>query len=227
MRILLVEDSPQMAETIRQGLAEHGYTVDVARTAAEGKDGAFRDAYEVIILDVMLPDQDGVSLCRDLRRSKVATPILILTVLSETSDKVAALDAGADDYLTKPFEFDELLARIRALMRRRKPTESVVLKLDGLVMDLLKRSVTRDGQKISLTRKEFALLEYFLRNPNHVLTRTAIADRVWDMDLSSDSNVIDVYVSTLRRKIDKPFEKKLLHTVIGTGYVLSEEGPPG
>ncbi|MBX3395517.1 MAG: response regulator transcription factor [Phycisphaerae bacterium] len=223
MRILLVEDNQKMARFIRQGLVEHGYAVDVAASGTDGEEMACTEPYDLIVLDVMLPEQDGVSACRNIRRRGVKVPVLMLTALSTTGDKVQGLDAGADDYLTKPFEFDELIARIRAMLRRGQAQESSALKFDDLELDLLKRSVTRAGQKIKLTSKEFALLEYFMRHPERVLTRTNIGEHVWDMNFDSDSNVIDVYVSMLRRKIDKGFTRKLIQTVVGTGYKLSLE----
>jgi two-component system, OmpR family, copper resistance phosphate regulon response regulator CusR len=223
MRILLVEDNQKMARFIKQGLIEQGHAVDVAETGADGEEMAVTEPYDLAILDVMLPDQDGIATCRNLRRRGIKTPVLMLTALSTTGDKVQGLDAGADDYLTKPFEFDELVARIRALLRRGLAQEASVLKFDDLELDLLKRSVSRAGQKIKLTSKEFALLEYFMRHPDRVLTRTAIGEHVWDMNFDNDSNVIDVYVSMLRRKIDKGFNKRLIHTVVGTGYKISLE----
>lgn len=223
MRILLVEDNQKMARFIRQGLIEQGHAVDAAEGGHDGEDMACNEEYDLVILDVMLPDQDGIMTCRNLRRRGLKTPILMLTALSTTGDKVLGLDAGADDYLTKPFEFDELVARIRALLRRGQAQESSCLKFDDLELDLIKRSVTRGGQKIKLTSKEFALLEYFMRHPDRVLTRTGIGEHVWDMNFDSDSNVIDVYVSMLRRKIDKGFERRLIHTIVGTGYKLSLE----
>ncbi len=226
MRILLVEDNQKMARFIRQGLIEQGHAVDVAERGHDGEEMASHEEYDLIILDVMLPDQDGVTTCRNLRRRGSSTPILMLTALSTTGDKVQGLDAGADDYLTKPFEFDELVARIRALLRRGQAQESSCLKIDDLELDLIKRVVTRGNQKIKLTSKEFALLEYFMRHPDRVLTRTAIGEHVWDMNFDSDSNVIDVYVSMLRRKIDKGFERRLIHTVVGTGYKMSLEESP-
>lgn len=225
MRLLVVEDNPKMAKFISQGLAEHGYAVDVAHGGLDGEHMAATEPYDLVILDVMLPDQDGVQTCRNLRRRGVETPILILTALSTTGDKVQGLDAGADDYLTKPFEFDELVARVRASLRRGQAQEASHLKFADVEMDLLTRSVTRAGHKIKLTAKEFALLEYFLRSPNRMLTRTSIGEHVWDMNFDSDSNVIDVYVSMLRRKIDKDFDQRLIHTIVGTGYVLGLEGP--
>lgn len=225
MRLLVVEDNPKMARIIRQGLVENGYAVDVARNGHDGEQMAATEPYDAIILDVMLPDQDGIQACMNLRRRRVGTPILMLTALSTTGDKVKGLDAGADDYLTKPFEFDELLARVRALLRRGQAKEASNLKFADLEMDLLTRKVIRAGRDIQLTTKEFALLEYFMRNPHRVLSRTSIGEHVWDMNFDSDSNVIDVYVSMLRRKMDKGFEQRLIHTVIGTGYVLQTEEP--
>jgi DNA-binding response OmpR family regulator len=225
MRLLVIEDNPKMARLIRQGLAEQSYAVDIATRGEEGEFLALSEPYDAIVLDLMLPDQDGLQLCRNLRRRGVKTPILMLTALSTTADKVSGLDAGADDYLTKPFEFAELSARIRSLLRRGQATEASTLAFWDLEMDLLARRVTRSGQRIKLTPKEFALLEYFMRSPNRLLTRSAIGEHVWDMNFSPDSNVIDVYVHTLRRKIDRGHERPLIHTVIGAGYMLSAERP--
>jgi heavy metal response regulator len=225
VQILVIEDNPKMASFIQQGLAEQGYGVEVAHRGHDGEDQAASEQYDVIILDVMLPDEDGIQICRNLRRRGVKTPILMLTALATTADKITGLDAGADDYLTKPFEFDELVARIRALLRRGQAQEAVVLRYADVQLDLHSRKVTRSGERIKLTPREFALLEYFMRHPGRVLSRTGIGEHVWDMNFDSDSNVIDVYVSMLRRKIDKGFEKQLIHTVVGTGYVMSEDGP--
>ncbi len=226
MRMLVVEDNPKMADAIRKGLTEHGYTVDVSTSGFEGEEMAARENYDVVILDLMLPDIDGVEVCRNLRRRHVATPILMLTALSGTKEKVTGLDAGADDYLTKPFEFEELVARIRALLRRGEASESTTLSCDDLVLDLSKRTAERGGEKIRLSNKEFALLEFMLRRPNRVLTRQTIAEKVWDINYEPSSNVIDVYVSALRRKIDRNFARPLIHTVVGMGYrfgVMEEE----
>jgi heavy metal response regulator len=223
MRVLIIEDNPKMAGFIRQGLIEQGFAVDVANTGHEGEEMAAPEGYDIVILDVMLPDLDGIQVCKNLRRRKVKAPVLMLTALSQTSDKVTGLDAGADDYLTKPFEFSELLARIRALLRRGQAQEAAVLKFDDIEMDLLSRKVKRAGHKIKLSTKEFALLELLLRQPNKVLTRAAIGEHVWDMNFDSESNVIDVYISMLRRKIDRDFAKPLIHTRIGQGYMLSAE----
>jgi heavy metal response regulator len=225
MRLLVVEDNPKMAGFIRQGFTEQGYAVDVADNGYDGEDLAAVEPYDLIILDVMLPDQDGTQVAENLRRRGVKTPILMLTALSTTADKVAGLDSGADDYLTKPFEFAELLARVRALLRRGQAEGTTTLQYEDIQMDLASRMVTRAGERVKLTAKEFALLEYFLRNPDRILTRTAIGEHVWDMNFDPDSNVIDVYVSMLRRKLDKGFDKRLIHTLIGTGYVLSVDDP--
>ena len=227
MKLLLIEDNPKMAGLIRQGLGEQGYLVEVATSGHDGEHLAASATFDLVILDVMLPDTDGMHVCRNLRRRGVKTPILMLTALATTPDKVAGLDAGADDYLTKPFEFDELIARVRAILRRGQAAGSTVLRYADVEMDLAQRRVTRAGQRIRLTAKEFSLLEYFLRNPNRVLTRTAIAEHVWDMNFDGDSNVIDVYVSMVRRKVDKGFDRPLIHTVIGSGYVLSTESTDG
>lgn len=223
MRILVIEDNERLAGLVAQGLEEQGYTVDKTSSGREGEELAVRQEYDVIVLDLMLPDHDGVQVCGELRRRGVSTPVLMLTALSSTANKVSGLDAGADDYLTKPFDFDELIARVRALLRRAQSTEGAKLSFGGIEMDLVARTVVRDGKKVQLTGKEFALLEYFMRNPERVLTRTNIGERVWDLLFQDESNVIEVYISRLRNKIDKGFEKPLIHTVVGTGYVLSTE----
>ncbi|MFO0837970.1 MAG: response regulator transcription factor [Phycisphaerae bacterium] len=227
MRILLIEDDPNISGFVARGLSELGYVVEPVRDGNEALRRIAPDAFDLIILDVMLPGDDGLSVCRLLRQRGIATPILMLTALSSTGDKVAGLDAGADDYLPKPFEFDELAARVKALLRRGRGSESSLLRMDDLELNLLKREATRAGKKIRLTAKEFALLEYFMRNPNRVLTRTAIGERVWEMDFDYGGNVIEVYVSTLRRKIDKGFDRPLIHTVIGMGYLFGLEAPGG
>jgi DNA-binding response OmpR family regulator len=225
MRVLIIEDNERLAQQLRRMLEEQAYEVLTVGTGHEGEALAARESFDLVILDLMLPDHDGVQLCRNLRRRKVSTPVLMLTALSSTEDKVEGLNAGADDYVIKPFEPDEFLARVRALLRRAQPNEGVTLTFEGIEMDLLKRRVTRDGTPIELTAKEFALLEYFLRSPERVLTRTNIGERVWGLLFEEESNVIEVYVSRLRRKIDKGFDKQLIHTVVGTGYILSADGP--
>jgi heavy metal response regulator len=222
MRILLIEDDKKVASFIRKGLEEEGHAVDLA---ADGEAGLFMGLdhlHDLIILDVMLPKKPGFQVLRELRQAKVATPVLMLTARDTVEDKVQGLDAGADDYLTKPFVFAELLARVRALLRRSAEARSPRLQVGDLALDPATRSVTRGGRSITLTNREFALLEYLMRNAGRVLTRTAITEHVWDYDFDSGTNVIDVYVNYLRKKIDAGHEPKLLHTVRGAGYVLRE-----
>lgn len=223
MRFLIIEDNERLADLLKKGLEERGYTAEAANLGREGEELAAKGSYDVIVLDLMLPDHDGVDICRNLRRRGVSTPILMLTALSATDEKVTGLEAGADDYLTKPFDLEEFLARVRALLRRSRSTEGAKLSFGGIEMDLVKRTVERDGKRVNLTTKEFALLEYFMRNPERVLTRTNVGERVWDLLFQDESNVIEVYVSRLRSKIDKGFDEPLIHTVVGTGYVLSTE----
>ncbi|HWL94225.1 MAG TPA: response regulator transcription factor [Phycisphaerae bacterium] len=226
MRFLVIEDNPKLGAQLHWALQEQGYIVDVATGGHEGEEMGASGKYDGIVLDIMLPHHDGIEICKNLRRRKIATPILMLTALSDTQHKVAGLEAGADDYLTKPFDLEELIARIRALLRRAHPEEGSVLRFEDIELDLVKRSVNRGGKPVSLTNKEFALLEYFLRNPNRVASRALLGERVWDLAFQEESNVIEVYVSRLRNKIDRGFRKQLIHTVIGTGYVLSADGPP-
>lgn len=218
MRVLIVEDNPKMAGAIQRGLRDHGYAADVSHTGFDGEDMAVAERYDVILLDLMLPDRDGVDVCRNLRRRCVDTPIMMLTALSGTEDKVAGLDAGADDYITKPFEFEELLARIRALLRRGEATEGRTLRCEDLELDLYTRRAKRGESDVELSNKEFGLLEYLMRNPNRVLSRTQIAEHVWDMHYDPTSNVIDVYIAALRKKLDRGFPKSLIHTVKNAGY---------
>jgi len=218
MRALVVEDNPKMAAAIRKGLQEHGFAADESHTGFEGEELAASGVYDVVLLDLMLPDRDGVEICRNLRRRGVKTKIIMLTALSGTDEKVQGLDAGADDYLTKPFEFEELLARIRALLRRGEASEARFLRYEGLELDLYSRVAKRGDEKVELSNKEFALLEYFMRNPNRVLSRTQIGEKVWDLAFEPTSNVVDVYVSALRRKLDRGFDTELIHTVKGVGY---------
>lgn len=225
MRILVVEDQPKMGNFIKQGLNEVGYAVDIAETAKTADSFMSQSEYDLVILDVMLPDKSGLDLARNFRQDGYSGPLLMLTALATTMDKVKGLDAGADDYLTKPFSFEELLARVRAMLRRASQqgkTSDSQLCYGEIILDLLKHRVVRDGIEIQLTAKEFSLLEYFLRNPERPLGRVQIAEHVWDVHFDSESNVIDVYVNLLRKKIDVPFAKKLIHTVVGVGYVLKQ-----
>jgi heavy metal response regulator len=223
MRILVVEDEKKVASFIKKGLEEEGYAVDVAADGEEGLSMALARVHDLIILDIRLPKMDGLRVLQALRQDHVAAPVLLLTVRATIEDKVLGLDAGADDYLTKPFAFQELVARVRALLRRRAEAEPAVLRIDDLTLDPARRTVTRGGEEIDLTPREFALLDYFMRNPGRVLTRTMIAEHVWDYSFDTSTNVIDVYVNYLRRKIDAGRASKLLHTVRGVGYVLKAE----
>ena len=222
MRILVVEDDPKIAGFIKKGLTEEQYAVDVCY---DGQDGAFwatANDYDVIILDLMLPKKDGISVCRELRAQGLTTPILMLTAKDTVEDKITGLDVGADDYLTKPFSFGELLARIRALLRRAQHYKTQTLTIADLELDPVSHKVTRAGQGITLTGKEYALLEYFMRNPGRVLTETLIVEHVWDMNYEPGTNVVNVYLHHLRNKIDKDFETKLIHPIRGVGYVMKE-----
>lgn len=222
MRILLIEDEKNLSQVIKNGLTEQGFAVDAARDGEEGLYLAEEESYDAIILDVMLPKIDGVEICRRLREKKISTPILMLTAKTQVKDRVAGLDAGADDYLTKPFAFVELKARIQALMRRAFKQPEAVIKIDDLAIDPIKHVVQRANQAITLTPKEFAILEYLARHKDKVVTRTQITEHTWDYNFESLSNIIDVFIATLRRKIDKGQKNKLIHTVHGVGYKLSE-----
>jgi heavy metal response regulator len=220
MRILVVEDEKKVAGFVKKGLEEEGYAVDVAPDGQEGLNRARDRVHDLIILDISLPKMDGLRVLQKLREEKLMIPVLFLTVRATIEDKVLGLDAGADDYLAKPFAFQELLARVRALLRRRAEGEPTLLKIADLTLDPRSRSVSRGGQKIDLTSREFALLEYFMRNAGRVLSRTTITDHVWNYDFDPATNVIDVYVNYLRKKIDSDREPKLIHTVRGVGYVM-------
>lgn len=223
MRILVVEDEKKLASFIKKGLEEEGYAVDVASDGAEGFAMALDRVHDLILLDILLPKMDGLHLLQELRKEKVTTPVLLLTVQATIEDKVLGLDSGADDYLTKPFSFQELVARVRALLRRRTEAEPAVLQVADLTLDPARRIVSRGGEQIDLTPREFTLLHYFMRNPGRVLTRTMIAEHVWNYDFDTMTNTIDVYVNYLRKKIDAGRESKLIHTVRGVGYVLKAE----
>jgi heavy metal response regulator len=220
MRLLVVEDEQKVARFVVQGLTEEGYAVDVARDGETGLAMALDRVHDLIILDIQLPRMDGVCVLQEIRRARVPTPVLLLTVRATIEEKVLGLDAGADDYLTKPFAFQELVARVRALLRRRAEASPPILQIADLTLDPARRAVYRGGERIDLTPREFALLDYFMRHPGRVLTRTMIAEHVWDYSFDSTTNVIDVYVNYLRKKIDTDREPKLLHTMRGVGYVL-------
>ena len=220
MRVLLVEDEPKIADFVQRGLSEEGYAVDVAADGEEGLEWPSIATFDVIILDVMLPALDGIEVCRTLRERGVTTPVLMLTAKDAIEDRVQGLDSGADDYLVKPFAFAELLARIRALMRRQPVAHGASLTIDDLNLDMATREVTRSGRPIELTTKEYGILEYLMRHPNQVLTRTMIAEHVWNYDFDNASNVIDVHIRNLRRKIDANATTNLIQTVRGAGYRL-------
>ena len=225
MRVLVVEDERKVASFIGQGLTEEGHTVDIALDGAQALDLALGGPpYDLIVLDVMLPRRDGFSVLKTLRDRRVPSSILLLTARDSVPDRVTGLDLGADDYLTKPFAFEEFLARARALLRRGSDQRTAVLRLADLALHPATREVTRGDRRIGLTTREHALLEYFLRNAGRVLTRPMLAEHVWGLDFDSESNIIDVYVGYLRRKIQVEGEPRLLHTVRGAGYVLKAEG---
>lgn len=220
MRILIIEDEGKIAAFLKRGLKEEGYAVDAAADGEQGHFLASTQEYDLIILDIMLPGMDGISLCRKLRSEGNEVKILILSARDKVKEKVLGLDAGADDYLTKPFAFEELLARVRALLRKREAGSPTKLQVADLSMDLLTHKVMRAGREIELTAKEFSLLEYLMLNAGTVVTRTMIAEHVWDVNFDTFTNVIDVYMSYLRDKIDRKFPKKLIRTVRGRGYVI-------
>jgi heavy metal response regulator len=223
MRILVIEDEKKVATFIKKGLVEEHYAVDTAFDGEEGLYLAEINEYDLIVLDLMIPKIDGFGVLKKIRERKNNVPILVLTAKDSIDDTVRGLDAGCDDYLTKPFAFAELLARIRALLRRDKKEKESVLRIADLSLSIVTHKVMRQGKEIELTSKEYALLEYFMRNPEKVLTRTMISEHVWDYHFDSNTNVIDVYVNYLRKKIDKAFDPKLIHTIWGMGYMMKRE----
>ncbi|MCB9112480.1 MAG: response regulator transcription factor [Anaerolineales bacterium] len=223
MRLLLVEDNQRLNESLQRNLVRDGYAVDAAFDGMEGEDLATVTQYDLIILDVMLPKKDGIQVCSDLRDNGVTTPILMLTARDALSDRVAGLDSGADDYLVKPFEMEELRARLRALLRRESTDKNSVLKIADLTLDPAAHTVERDGQSIELTSREFSLLEFLMRHPNRLITRQMAENSLWSYDANVASNVVDVYIRRLRRKVDDPFEVKLIETIRGSGYRIKRE----
>jgi two-component system copper resistance phosphate regulon response regulator CusR len=221
MKILIVEDEIKLGNYLKQGLNEAGFVVDTAADGLDGQHLALTEKYDLIILDIMLPFIDGLKLIQTIRGENITTPILLLSALDKAQDKVKGLDIGADDYLAKPFDFAELLARVRSLLRRKdKDIKPSCVEIAGLSVDLVKRIVSRDGKKIDLTNKEFLLLEFLLSYKGEVVTRSLIASNVWDINFDSDRNVIDTMIKRLRNKVDNGFDKKLIHTVRGIGYIL-------
>jgi two-component system copper resistance phosphate regulon response regulator CusR len=225
VKILLIEDEPKTVQSLKQGLEENNYAVEVAYDGLMGYQLATRNTYQLIISDIIIPGLNGLELCRKLRIEGIQTPILMLTALSTTDDKIEGFDAGADDYLAKPFDFKEFLARVKALIKRSNQTmiEAQVLKFADLELDLSSKIVSRSGQKINLTAKEFQLMEYFLRNQEKVISKAEIAENIWEVEDENSSNLIEVYVNYLRKKVDKGFSSKLIHTQFGMGYILRQE----
>ncbi len=220
MRVLVIEDETKVGSFIKRALEEESYAVDLCEDGAQGLDMALSGSYDLIMIDLMLPSLPGLEVLTHLRKDKIQTPVLILTAQSKVDQRVKGLDAGADDYLTKPFAIDELLARVRALLRRGPAESPGIFQVDDLVLNPATREVTRGGQRIDLTVKEYALLEYFMRHAGRVLTRPMISDHVWNQDFDTFTNVIDVYVNYLRNKIDRGRARKLIHTIRGSGYML-------
>ena len=223
MRVLLIEDDRHVADAVAKNLRAEAFAVDLARDGETGEEFAKINDYDVVVLDLMLPRQDGWTTCDNLRRDGILVPILMLTALDDVSDKVRGLNSGADDYLTKPFHFSELLARIRSLVRRHSAVRSTDIELFGLRLDLKTHKAYRESQEISLSAKEFALLELFMLHPNQILTRQEISEHLWDMNFDPRSNVIESFVRFLRKKIDRGFERPLIHTVRGAGYIFADE----
>ena len=225
IKILLIEDEPKTVQSLKQGLEENNYDVSIAYDGHMGKQLALAHTYQLIVSDIIIPGINGLELCRELRSLGIQTPILMLTALSTTDDKLNGFEAGADDYLPKPFDFKEFLARVKALIKRSNQTilDAQVLKFADLEMDLNSSLVSRAGQMIHLTSKEFQLLEYFLRNQEKVISKAEIAENIWEVEDENSSNLIEVYVNYLRKKVDKGFSSKLIHTQFGMGYILRQE----
>ena len=225
MKVLLIEDEVKAVQSLTKGLKENHIEVDFALDGTTGTELALKNEYDVIVSDIIVPGINGFDLTKQLRSKGINTPVLLLTALNSTDDKVLGLEVGADDYLTKPYDFKELLARIKALSRRGKDSLATksVLTFADIEMNLLAKEIFRNGQKIELTPKEYALMEYFIRNQGKAVSKAEIAEKVWDINFETSSNVVEVYVNYLRNKMDKPFQKKLIHTVFGQGYILKED----
>ncbi len=223
MRVLVIEDETKVGSFIKRALEEESYAVDLCEDGAKGLDMALATDYDLLVVDVMLPSMSGLDVVKNVRHERVQTPVLILSAQSQIDQRVKGLDAGADDYLTKPFAIDELLARVRALLRRGATESPGILQVDDLLLNPATRDVTRGGQRIELTLKEYALLEYLMRHAGRVLTRPMISEHVWNQDFDTFTNVIDVYVNYLRNKIDRGRTKKLIHTIRGSGYMLKAD----
>ncbi len=224
MRILIIEDEKKVASFIKKGLEEEYFVADIAFDGREGLKLVTSEEYDVIIMDVMLPYMDGFTLVKEIRKQNILTPVLMLTVKDSIKDKVEGLDAGADDYLTKPFAFEELIARLRALLRRNEKSKISKLSAGDLEIDLLSHKITRDNREIILTPKEYSILEYLMRNRNKVVSRTKLIEHVYDYHFDTETNIIDVYINKLRSKIDSSEDKPLIHTIRGIGYILKDDG---
>jgi len=222
MRILVVEDEKKVASFIKRGLEEEYFSVDAVYNGRDGLEFATTEEYDLIILDVMIPFMDGLTLTKELRKRKILTPVLFLTVKDSLNDKIEGLDAGADDYLTKPFAFEELTARVRAILRRTENQKSTILTAADLKLDLIAHTVFRNNQEIILTQKEFSILEYLLRNKNRIVSRIKLIEHVYDYHFDSETNIVDVYINKLRSKVDQGYDKKLIQTARGSGYILKE-----
>ena len=222
MRLLLVEDNKRLSDSLRLTLEDDGYAVDVAYDGLDGEEMGLMQAYDILILDIMLPGKDGIEVCKALRNQRVRTPVLMLTARDALEDRVLGLDSGADDYLVKPFEVDELRARVRALLRRESVAKTGILQIGDLLLDPATHTVKRGDKLIELTAKEFSLLEYMMRHPNHLITREMAEEHLWSYENIVASNVVDVYIRRLRRKIDDPFEIKLFETLRGAGYRIRD-----
>jgi DNA-binding response OmpR family regulator len=220
VRILVVEDNKRLSDSLRRTLEDDGYAIDAAYNGLDGEEMALMGTYDIIILDIMLPEKDGLTVCREIRNKRINTPVLMLTARDALDDRVSGLDSGADDYLVKPFEVDELRARIRALLRRESSSKSALLQIGDLSLDPATHAVERAGEPIDLTAKEYSLLEYFMRHPNHIISREMAESHLWSYDHVVTSNVVDVYIRRLRRKIDDPYKVKLFETIRGAGYRL-------
>ncbi|MGA7721278.1 MAG: response regulator transcription factor [Ignavibacteriaceae bacterium] len=223
MRILIIEDEKKVASFIKKGLEEEYFVADIAGDGREGLKLAVSEEYDIIIMDIMLPYMDGITLIKEIRKREISTPVLMLTVNDSVKDKVEGLDAGADDYLTKPFAFEELIARLRALLRRNENSKTSKLIVGDLVLDLQSHRVFRNNQEIILTPKEYSILEYLMRNSKKVISRTKLIEHVYDYHFDTETNIIDVYINKVRSKIDTNFEKPLIHTIRGIGYVLKDD----
>jgi DNA-binding response OmpR family regulator len=223
MKVLYVEDEKKVADFVKGALEQENYIVEIAEDGERGEFLARNGDFDLIILDILLPKKDGLAILQDLRRQNMTTPVLLLTAKSSVEDRVEGFDSGADQYLTKPFAVTELLARVRSLSHRRNPENRTLLRVGEVVLNTLNRKATRQGKNIDLTSKEYALLEFFMRNKNKALSRTAISEHIWGYNFDTGTNIVDVYVNHLRNKIDGGFDKKLFHTVRGVGYVMKDE----